>query len=479
MKSYIKNLFLVSALIAGFNLIPAGRVIAQTLANLHSFNGSGDGANPYAGLILSGNTLYGTAQNGGSAGVGTVFAVNTNGTGFTNLHTFTALSAPAPGTNGDGAYPRAGLILSGNTLYGTAFSGGSFGQGALFAINTDGTSFTNLHSFAAVSNSTNAEGAGPLGGLILSGNTLYGTVANGGRSGGGAVFALNTDGTAFTNLHSLNYGSEGAVPRGTLILSGNTLYGTAQAAGSAGRGTVFKINTDGTGFTTVHSFTALSNSTNAQGANPLGGLILSGNTLYGTAGYGGNSGKGTVFKVNTDGTGFTNLHSLTASTDGATPYAGLILSGNTLYGTTSAGGTSSNGTVFAVNTDGTDFTTLHGFTATPAPYSNLDGAISYAGLIASGNTLYGMAAFGGSSGYGSVFSLSLPSPPPQLTIVRSGANVILTWPANAAGFTLQSTADLVLPGIWSTNSLAPVVINGQNTVTDPASSPRKFYRLSR
>ena len=77
-----------------------------------------DGANPYAGLILSGNTLYGTACGGGSSGNGTVFAVNTDGTGFTNLHSFTHLVLP--GTNSDGANPYAGLILSGNTLYGTA-----------------------------------------------------------------------------------------------------------------------------------------------------------------------------------------------------------------------------------------------------------------------------------------------------------------------------------------------------------------------
>ena len=79
-----------------------------------------DGAQSEAGLILSGNTLYGTASNGGSSGNGTVFAVNTDGTGFTTLHSFT--------DGNDGANPGAGLILSGNTLYGTASEGGSFGR---------------------------------------------------------------------------------------------------------------------------------------------------------------------------------------------------------------------------------------------------------------------------------------------------------------------------------------------------------------
>ena len=225
--------------------------------------------------------------------------------------------------------------------------------------------------------------------------------------------------------------------------------------------------------------------TNSDGANPYAGLILSGNTLYGTALYGGSSGDGTVFAINTDGTGFTNLHSFTATlrfglrtnSDGAYPSAGLILSGNTLYGTTSDGGSSGNGTVFAVNTDGTGFTILHSFADYPQRRSlsvcridfirqhpvwddagwrqfgqghvfavNTNGT-GFTSAIVRGNLWCFLhqqrrslrlpldfigqhpvwdGAVGGSSGSGTVFSLSLP--PPQLTISPSGANVILTWP---------------------------------------------------
>jgi len=78
-----------------------------------------------------------------------------------------------------------------------------------------------------------------------------------------------------------------------------------------------------------------------------------------------------------------------------------------------------------------------------------------------------------------VFSLSFR---PQLTIVPSGTNVILTWPTNVAGFdyagyTLQSAANLVSRAVWITNSPAPVVINGQHTVTNPISGAQQFYRL--
>src|SRR6266850_1256950 len=190
MGSAIKSLFLLPGLIVGLGLMPAGRVTAQTFTTLHSFTYS-DGADPYAGLILSGNTLYGTAPYGGSAGYGAVFKVNSDGTGFTNLYSFAGF------TNG-GAYPYAGLILSGNTLYGAAESGGNSGYGMVFKINTDGTSFTNLYIFTGGS-----DGGNPYGGLILLGDTLYGTASAAGNGFyGGTVYKVSTNGTGFTALHS-------------------------------------------------------------------------------------------------------------------------------------------------------------------------------------------------------------------------------------------------------------------------------------
>jgi len=67
---------------------------------------------------------------------------------------------------------------------------------------------------------------------------------------------------------------------------------------------------------------------------------------------------------------------------------------------------------------------------------------------------------------------------PQLTITPSGANVILAWPTNGIEFTLQFTTNLVSPIVWSTNPPAPVVVNGQNAVTNPISGAQQFYRLS-
>jgi len=495
MKFGSANLLSISVLIIGSGLMWADMVTAQTFTTLHSFTGS-DGDGPQAGLIISGSTLYGAADSGGSYN-GTLFKINTDGSGFATVHNFTALLND---TNSDGAYPDGNLTLSGNMLYGTAYNGGTSGNGTVFKVNTNGTGFTTVHSFTATSgvNATNSDGANPEVGLILSGSTLYGTTERGGTSGYGAVFKVNTTGTGFTTLHSFTSGSDGETPGG-LLLSGNTLYGTT-ASFYSGNGTVFKINTNGTGYAILHTFTITNfagfpnggptpapNYTNSGGALP-SSLTLVGNTLYGTTFYGGSSGNGTMFKLNTDGTSFTTLYSFAASStnsegvftnsDGTHPiqFTGLILSGNRLYGAAAYGGDSGNGTVFGINTNGTEFTVLHAFTETdPLDSSNNDGANPQAGLMLSGNTFYGTTKTGGTLGLGTLFSVALSQP--RLTIIRSGTNVVLTWLIDISGFTLQSTTNLVSPAVWATVTPAPVVVSGKNTVTNAASGTKKFYRL--
>jgi hypothetical protein len=70
------------------------------------------------------------------------------------------------------------------------------------------------------------------------------------------------------------------------------------------------------------------------------------------------------------------------------------------------------------------------------------------------------------------------SSPAQLTIIPSGPNLILMWPTNAVGFALQCTTNLGPSAVWSTNSPAPLVANGLNTVTNPITAGQQFYRLS-
>jgi uncharacterized repeat protein (TIGR03803 family) len=176
---------------------------------------------------------------------------------------------------------------------------------------------------------------------------------------------------------------------------------------------------------------------------------------------------------------FTNPHSFVYISDGDHLAAGLVLSGDILYGTANNGGSGADGVVFKINTDGTGFTNLYSFTALdPTYYINSDGASPSGALICSGNTLYGAARVRGGFNAGTVFSLSSGSlNAPKLAIILSGVSVILMWPTNAIGLTLQSTTGLASEDVWSTVSPAPVVVNGQNTVSDTVSGNQKYYRL--
>jgi len=451
MKQRLKNSFLLSMLLVGVGSVMTGQ--AQTFTVLHTFNGN-DGAAPNARPVLSDGTMYGTTQYGGSSNnSGTVFAMNRDGTGFRSLHNF---------NGSDGAQPQGDLVLSSNVLFGTTYVGGSSGFGTIFKVSKDGTGFVTLYSFSAGASrsggsQTNSDGANPSGALVLSGDRLYGTAYKGGATGLGTVFAVNTDGSGFATIYNFN---DGGSPVG-LTLSSNILYGTTITGGIWGNGTVFAVNTDGTGFTVLHTF-MWSN----DGSGPVG-VTLSGNALYGTT-QGCCPDSGTVFVLNTDGSGFKTLHNFTGGSDGGGPYSELVISGSTLYGTAYYGGSFIQGTLFSLCTDGTGFTTLYRFSG------GMDG-LNPKDFVLLGNTIYGMATGGGSGSVGTVFSISFS---PQLSISPSGSNMVLSWPTSFTGFTLQSTTNLISSALWTTNLPAPVVVNGQNTVTNPITGAQQFFRLS-
>ena len=454
-----------------------------------------DGANLAGDLLLVGNMLYGTASHGGTHGLGCIFAVNTNGLGFTNLYNFSAVSGPA-GTNADGAYPLAGLVLASNVLYGTASRGGAFGAGTVFQLSLDGTGFSTLHNFSALAGIlfSNMDGAHPQAPLLPAGQTLYGTAGDGGTSGNGTVFAFGVNGTGFKTLHNFPpaYAStigyytnvEGANPAGGLVLGNGSLFGTTVYGGRAGQGVVFTLNTNGSGFVNLHDFDLPARDssgtyTNAYGANPSATLSLSGNILYGTAQNAGAHGAGTCFSLRTDGSSLTPLHSFNPTNDGANPVSSLVLLGQTLLGTAATGTASGQGAVFMLNVDGTAFTNLYGFPSLSSQ-TNTAGANPIAGLVYSAGTIYGAAYDGGPSGTGSLFSLSpLELAPPLLAISRSGPNVILTWPGQASMFSLQTATNLHAPLLWTNVSAVPALVNGLNTVTNPFAGADSFFRLSR
>jgi uncharacterized repeat protein (TIGR03803 family) len=448
-----------------------------------------DGANPAAGLALSGGVLCGTTLNGGTQGAGTVFYMSPDGTNFNAFKDF----ADTP----DAANPRGELATSGNGFFGTSMGGGNNGAGAVFVGQTNGN-ISLLRSFATVDahTATNVGGASPSALMALSGGTLYGTTTAGGMAANGTVFSLTTNGMTFTLLHNFSVldsqtgtNLDGAEPWGGLIQSGDKLYGTASSGGAGGEGIVFSVGTNGANFTAVHNFSALDTltATNTDGAMPFGGLVLSNGALYGTTFAGGNGGRGTIFSIQTDGLGFAVLHHFMpvdaitgTNTDGASPSAALILSSNVLYGTCSAGGAGAAGTVFSVNTSGAQFVTIESFAALASNGTNADGAFPVAPLLQLGNSVYGTTFSGGPGGVGTVFSIPLPPPPAVITNTIQNLDGSLTLffigAPNSTNI-VQVATNLTPPIEWQNVSTNVADANGAWQFTDRNNtSATRFYR---
>lgn len=472
MKNHvIKRLFRI-ALVSILLLRIEATLRAQTFTVLHAFSAltnstNVDGSGPQSTLVVSNNVLYGTTRVGGAGGAGTIFKINTDGSGFSNLYNFTTPSG-SPLTNSDGGFMENGVILSSNILYGTARLAGPQGKGTIFSLNADGSGFTNLHGFTG-----GHDGANPFASMILSSNVLYGTALFGGDNGDGDVFRINTDGSSFTNIHSFT-GNNEAFPFAGLVLSSNILYGGTSGFPPFSYGAIFKINTDGSGYQDSYNFTD-----GNDGAYPNTTMVSSGNMLYGTTLHKGSVDTGTVFSFKLGGTGVTPLHSFTAGSDGAYPFAELVLSNNALFGVTEHGGTDTNGTVYSVNTDSTGFTNYHTFTATSGPLlTNYDGASPRAGLLLFSNVLYGVAMDGGAGGGGTIFSISLQLVnPPSLTMSWSGTNLVLSWPMNFNWYALQSTTNLDSSDGWTDMDPQPSPVDGEYALTNSMSATQQFFRL--
>jgi len=346
---------------------------------LYDFSAENDLKYPKGDAITDGTVIYGLTTGGGANGLGTVFKIRPDGTGLTKLIDFN-------GTNGSNPY--GSLTLSGSTLFGMTSDGGINNKGVIFKINTDGTGSTKLLDFNGTVN-----GAYPLGSLLVLGTVIYGMTYNGGTNDYGVVFRINTDGTGYTKLLDFDGFAFGSHPSRGLTISGSTLFGMTTSGGINGDGVIFRMNIDGSGYSTLLNFNYV------NGSSPWSTLNLSGSTLYGTTIFGGNNRLGVLFKINTDGSGFSKLVDFDGSNNGAYPYQSLMLSGTVLFGMTYSGGLSNKGTIFKINTNGTGLTKLLDFTG-------INGANPIGSLTLSGSSLFGMTSQGGTSERGTIFRIN-------------------------------------------------------------------------
>jgi len=216
----------------------------------------------------------------------------------------------------------------------------------------------------------------------------------------------------FTILHSFSGQGDGAIPRGVIRDADGNLYGTTSYGGSAGHGTVFKLQRAGSGWvlSTLYAFKG-----GTDGARPVARVVFGpDNVLYGTTTDGGQDNFGTVFSLSLPLSTcpaaqcpwtHTVLHQFNGF-DGAYPaYADLLFdSQGSIYGTTSDGGPGGgSGTVYQLTGSGGNWTesVLYTFqlggTNSFAPYSGV--------IFDAASNLYGTASGGGDNGDGAVYEL--------------------------------------------------------------------------
>jgi uncharacterized repeat protein (TIGR03803 family) len=411
------------AVLSACLLLLAGEGTARAFTTLYSFAGGSDGINPSGLMQGADGALYGLAF-GGSSGDGTVFRLNRDGTGFTVLTNFDYFTT--------GYLPNKALIQgTDGALYGTTYGGGSGVAGTVFKLNTDGSGLTDLKAFDDPTDGL--PHAGLLQGMD---GALYGT-ANG-QPGFGAVFKMKTDGTGFTFLKkfdSFRHYSDGANPYAGLIQgTDGALYGTTLTGGAANVGTLFKLNTEGSGFTILKNLDAFT--TGYGTAIPL--LLGADGVIYGSAQSTEANNFGRVFRLNLDGTGFALLKNLDEST-GAGPSSLIQGLDGMLYGTASGGGSSGFGTVFKLNTDGTGFGVLKNF-------NNSATGANPSGLIqGTDGVFYGTAFYGGGSSKGTVFKLTGADTEPPVLSVPGSITVNATSPAGAVVIFSVTATDNIDP----------------------------------
>lgn len=399
-------------------------VKSRQLETLVDFNGLGAGnlgRFPTSGLVND-NTglLWGCTQSGGALEHGTIYQFQPSTGAFRTVVEFTG-----NGATNKGSSPQATLTLdSGGQFWGTTASGGANFQGTIFKLNPSSGVLTTLVEFTG--NGGVNKGAIPSSSLTNIGTDLWGSTFAGGVNDLGTIFRLNaTTGALVTMAHFT--GPNGANPNGSLLRDGTGfLWGTTYSGGAFGQGTIFKVNLSNGALSTVADFQGTG--TNARGAHPAAGLVTDGpGFLWGTTERGGSAGFGTVYRVNLASGAISTVLDFSDSgplNPGTYPMANLLSDGfGTFWGTTTNGGAFGKGTVFTVNASSSllsnivQFAGPNGEGAAEGSYPGSGGLVRH-----SDGNYYGATSGGGLGGVGTIYRIRL-GPTPR-TLVASNLTSI-------------------------------------------------------
>ncbi|UII20616.1 choice-of-anchor tandem repeat GloVer-containing protein [Fulvivirga ligni] len=232
---------------------------SPTTSFLHTFTFGYDGdlnpgRFPIGRLLEYGDYLYGTNHVDGSGNQGTIYRIKPNGTDLEVLHTF---------ENGTG-YPKGGLTDGEDGfIYGMTTKG----DGRIYKIRPDGSDYQVIRSFADYNS---VLGKTVFGNLTMVNGILYGMTEGGGQYGNGTIFKITTDGSSYVILRHLSV-TDGAHPLGSLTFNPDDqhFYGMTSKGGNNSMGTIFKMS-----LTPEYTFTKIYDFTQSGGGVPDGDLLL-------------------------------------------------------------------------------------------------------------------------------------------------------------------------------------------------------------
>jgi uncharacterized repeat protein (TIGR03803 family) len=306
-----------------FLLATVSLTFAQTVSTVLNFNGT-NGANPLYVSFVQGRDarLYGTTYSGGANGLGAVIRINLTTKNSVILHSF-------DGTNGSN--PGAGLTLgTDGNYYGTTVMGGSPNLGVLYKISPAGT-YTVLHQFAGGS-----DGNYPYGPPILaSDGNFYGATSGTPNSVNATIYKY-TSGGVYSVIYTFDQSTTGVLAYGLTQGTDGLLYTTTNGGGAQNSGTLVKLTTSGV-LKQTHTFNGANDGNNGP-TEPIGApMQASDGNFYGTTQAGGTDHEGTLYQV-TPIFGVNVPYNFGINT-GSNPSPGLIqASDGKIYGVTSAGG---------------------------------------------------------------------------------------------------------------------------------------------
>ena len=326
----------------------------STTTILHSFEETLHGS-PAAHMLLHNNVLYGmTRGRNGVTTLGIAYSYDL-GTGVFNV---------IDGLDGapDGATSTSNLLLGSDGLvYGTTSSGGTFSSGIIYSIDATTNEFLRLYDFDG--NTQDRTGLDPAGRLIQAKDgTIYGTTKLQGASGAGTIWSYDPGSDVFTKLHDFVSADASRVSAGLTFNADSTfLYGVANDGGANSDGSIFKYDLALDVFSVLHHFDKDMDGTGSESHL----FRASDGNMYGLTRTGGSSTQGTIYKVDPSDDSFTKLLDFNGDNGGfSTSSFSEGIAGN-LYATTIGGGAENKGALIAYNiTENTSTILVEGSTST-------------------------------------------------------------------------------------------------------------------